>query len=212
MEKKGVGRPRDGNPEETRREILRAAGEAFAAHGFVGATTRAVAAGAGVNVATLHYHFGSKEGLYRAVLGDASKGTLPAVPSGPGGEAVPRLVEELFSFGSEHPMLARLALLDSLAGPERKEGTPPDQRVRWFAEALGPILAPSNGRPAPEAEEIARSVVALVDATFLAAVPRPPFTRTPETGGEDGPVPPPLPSEAARGAVAAAALRLTGLG
>jgi len=214
MEKKGVGRPRDGNPEETRREILRAAGEAFAACGFVGATTRVVAARAGVNVATLHYHFGSKEGLYRAVLENASKGALPAVPSGPADGAVARLVEGLFAFGAERPILARLALLDTLAGPERKEGTRSDQRVHWLAEALGPILAPSNGRPAPEPEETARSVVALVDATFLAAAPRPAHAEIPATDGADGTTsaPPPLPTDAARGAVVAAALRLSGLG
>lgn len=214
MEKKGVGRPRDGNPEETRREILRAAGEAFAACGFVGATTRAVAARAGVNVATLHYHFGSKEGLYRAVLENAGRGTLPAVPPGSAVEAVAFLVEGLFAFGSERPILARLALLDSLAGPVRKEGARPDQRVLWLAEALGPILAPSNGRPAPGTEETARSLVALVDATFVAAAPGPSPAENPGTGGADGPgpVPLPLPTETARAAVVAAALRLSGLG
>ncbi|HYN42146.1 MAG TPA: TetR/AcrR family transcriptional regulator [Thermoanaerobaculia bacterium] len=214
MEKKGVGRPRDGNPEETRREILRAGGESFAACGFVGATTRAVAARAGVNVATLHYHFGSKEGLYRAVLENANKGTLPVVSSGPGRETVSSLVEGLFVFGSERPTLARLALLDTLAGPEPRNGTPSDQRVRWLAEALGRILVPSNGRPAADPEETARSVVALVDATFLAAAPRPAHGETPGTGAVAGkrPAPPPLPDDAARGAVVAAALRLSGLG
>ncbi len=210
MEKRGVGRPRDGNPEETRREILRAAGEAFAECGFVGATTRAVAARAAVNVATLHYHFGSKEGLYRAVLENASRGTMPAVPSGLDGERVERLVDGLFSFGAERPILARLSLLDRLAGPPPKGGTSPDQRIRWLAEALRPIL-PSNGSPAPEAEETARAVVALVDATFLSAAPRPPADEV-DQPGDVAPQPPPLPSDAARAAVVAAALRLSGLG
>lgn len=209
MEKRGVGRPRDGNPDETRREILWAAGEAFAASGFVGATTRAVAARAGVNVATLHYHFGSKEGLYRAVLENASRGTMPAVPTGLDGEVVERLVDGLFSFGAERPILARLSLLDRLAGPTPKGGTSPDQRIRWLAEALRPLLR-SNGSPAPEAEETARSVVALVDATFLSVAPRPAAAEV-DPPGDAAPQPPPLPSDAARAAVVAAALRLSGL-
>src|ERR1019366_6322895 len=55
MQKRNVGRPRGGDPVETRRGILNAAEECFAASGFVGATTRRVAARARVNVATLHY-------------------------------------------------------------------------------------------------------------------------------------------------------------
>lgn len=210
MEKKGVGRPRDGNPDETRRVILRAAGEEFAASGFVGATTRAVAARAGVNVATLHYHYGSKEGLYRAVLGNAAHGTLPAVPQGEAAETVVRLVDALFAFGAERPTLARLALLDTLAGPGPHAEPSADERVRWLAEALRPHLPPSNGRPAPPAEEAARSIVTLVDATFLATAPRAP--ETPRAQGEAVTVLAPEPPEAARRAVAAAALRITGLG
>ena len=205
MEKKGVGRPRDGNPEETRRGILRAAAEAFATSGFVGATTRAVANRAGVNVATLHYHFGSKEGLYRAALADAAHGKLPAVPPGSGAETVSRAVEALFRFGAERPSLARLSLLDVLAGPDARGGGKPDERVLWLAAALREHLAASKGA---SAEEAAKSIVALVDTTFLTAPPPPP--------GEAGGAPPAgsagLPREAARRAVVAAALRLTGLG
>ena len=210
MEKKGVGRPRDGNPDQTRREILRAAGEEFAASGFVGATTRAVAARAGVNVATLHYHYGSKEGLYRAVLENAAHGTLPAVPEGEAAETVSRLVDALFAFGAERPTLSRLALLDRLAGPEPRAGRGVDERVRWLAEALRPHLPASNGRPAPAAEEEARAIVTLVDATFVATVPL--RHGPPAAGGEGAAVPAPEPPEAARRAVVAAALRITGLG
>jgi AcrR family transcriptional regulator len=212
MEKKGVGRPRDGNPEETRTEILRSAVDAFAAAGFVGATTRAVASRAGVNVATLHYHFGSKEGLYRAALANASRGTLPPVPQGTGAETIERLVDALFHFGAERPNLARLSLLDALAGPRASGGEAPDERVAWLAKALGERLPATNGKPAPAPEATARSIVALVDATFVTT--NPPFASAP-AGNAEGtcpPTSPTLPSEAARQAVVAAALRLTGLG
>ena len=204
MEKKGVGRPRDGNPEETRREILRAAGAAFAASGFVGATTRAVAARAGVNVATLHYHFGSKEGLYRAVLGDAARGAFPTVAASSAGEAVARHVEALFRFGSEHPTLARLALLDALAGPGTGVSGQEDGRVTWLVAGLRPHLEPPTDPSGPSLEETARTIVALVDtASVTNGTP-------PAEGGETAA--PKLPSESSRRAIVAAALRLTGLG
>jgi AcrR family transcriptional regulator len=52
----------------TRDKIIKAASRAFARHGYEGAGIRAIVAEAGVNQAAINYHFGSKEGLYRAVL------------------------------------------------------------------------------------------------------------------------------------------------
>jgi AcrR family transcriptional regulator len=54
--------------EETRGRILEAALELFAASGFEGASTRTIADQAGVNLPAIQYYFGSKEGLYRAVV------------------------------------------------------------------------------------------------------------------------------------------------
>jgi AcrR family transcriptional regulator len=48
--------------------ILDAAEAVFAESGFHAATTRAIAALAGVNAALLHYYFGSKEQLYETVV------------------------------------------------------------------------------------------------------------------------------------------------
>ena len=48
--------------------ILAAAEQVFARHGFEGATMAQLAAAAGLPKANLHYYFGTKEGLYRAVL------------------------------------------------------------------------------------------------------------------------------------------------
>jgi TetR/AcrR family transcriptional regulator len=50
--------------------ILAAAEEIFAAQGYRGATTAAIAAKAGLPKANVHYYFGTKEALYRAVLED----------------------------------------------------------------------------------------------------------------------------------------------
>src|ERR671910_3594384 len=54
---------------ETKEKILDAAERLFAAHGFAGTSLRSVTKEAGVNLAAVHYHFGNKEDLLRAVLG-----------------------------------------------------------------------------------------------------------------------------------------------
>lgn len=59
--------PRPASGAATRRRLLDAAGERFAARGFRGATLREIAARAGANLAAANYHFGSKEALYLEV-------------------------------------------------------------------------------------------------------------------------------------------------
>jgi AcrR family transcriptional regulator len=54
--------------EDTRRRILETALDIFAAEGFEGASTRHLAERSGVNLPAIQYYFGSKEGLYRAVI------------------------------------------------------------------------------------------------------------------------------------------------
>ena len=53
---------------DTKERILDAAERLFAAHGFAGTSLRAVTKEAEVNLAAVHYHFGTKEDLLRAVL------------------------------------------------------------------------------------------------------------------------------------------------
>jgi AcrR family transcriptional regulator len=54
--------------DETRQRILQAAAQVFAEQGYARATTRALAAAAGVNEVTLFRHFGSKQGLFSAII------------------------------------------------------------------------------------------------------------------------------------------------
>ena len=59
--------------EATRTRILEAAGELFAAQGFAESSNKAVAAKAEVDLASINYHFGSRNGLYLAVLDEARR-------------------------------------------------------------------------------------------------------------------------------------------
>jgi TetR/AcrR family transcriptional regulator, regulator of cefoperazone and chloramphenicol sensitivity len=59
---------KDASHDETRRQLLEAAGEVFAEAGFRDATVREICKRAGANVAAINYHFGDKETLYAEVL------------------------------------------------------------------------------------------------------------------------------------------------
>jgi AcrR family transcriptional regulator len=58
------------SPASTKARILGAAERVFADRGFDGSSTREIAAQAGVNISSLHYHWASKETLYLAVFRD----------------------------------------------------------------------------------------------------------------------------------------------
>ena len=59
-----IGMSRDA----TRRRILDTAERQFALRGFAGTSLRGITREAGVNVAAIHYHYGSKEELLRATM------------------------------------------------------------------------------------------------------------------------------------------------
>lgn len=61
-------RPGRADGEATRAGILEAAGRAFAERGFRDTTSKSICERARTNMAAVNYHFGGREGLYRAVL------------------------------------------------------------------------------------------------------------------------------------------------
>src|SRR5277367_4332210 len=68
------------SPDETRRQLLEAAGEVFAEVGFRDATVREICRRAGANIAAINYHFGDKETLYLEVLRYAHGKALAKYP------------------------------------------------------------------------------------------------------------------------------------
>lgn len=64
-------RPLRSDGEATRARIIEAAGRLFAGQGFAATTSKEIAATAGVDIASINYHFGSRTGLYEEVLLEA---------------------------------------------------------------------------------------------------------------------------------------------
>src|SRR3954465_10694117 len=58
----------DSSQTRTKQQLIEAAGQVFAEHGYRAATVREICLRAGANVASIHYHFGDKEKLYLEVL------------------------------------------------------------------------------------------------------------------------------------------------
>jgi len=82
MRRRAIGR------QGARPRLMTAALAAFAAHGFEGATTHAIAAAAGSPQGLVRHHFGSKAGLWQAVVDDAIARLLLELQARPDGLTV----------------------------------------------------------------------------------------------------------------------------
>ena len=139
---------------DAKERILDAAEREFAAHGFHGASLRSVTRGAGVNVASIHYHFGSKEALLRATL-----------------ERIVRPVNQ-----------ERLRQLDGVLALEQVPSVEsiltafirPDLELIAGLGDRGAIMARFSGRSYTEPEEVVSRIItdlfSEVGARFLAAL------------------------------------------
>ncbi|HVA72092.1 MAG TPA: TetR/AcrR family transcriptional regulator [Candidatus Limnocylindrales bacterium] len=110
----------------TAQRILAAAERIFAAHGLAGARTEEIARAAHVNKAMLHYYFGSKERLHRAVFknlfGHAQR-LIEAekLPDASRKQLILAFVDGYFKFRTLYPNYARLMQQLMMESPEQFE-------------------------------------------------------------------------------------------
>ena len=117
---------------ETRQRLLDAGLEVFSARGFEGATTRAIAEKAGVALASLPYHFKTKEALWKAVANDIFKRfalhmakARAKLADADARERTRVLLSEYMRFTAENPQLLQIAF---------QEGGAPNPRTEWLVE------------------------------------------------------------------------------
>jgi TetR/AcrR family transcriptional regulator len=138
--------------ERTRRIILQAALDRFSTEGFEGASTRAIAAQAGVNHGLIRHHFGSKEKLWRAAVEFLFE-RLEREMRFTAEDVAGRSAREIFEMGlrryvhycARHPEHARIMVQESIgSGP----------RLKWMAQnfikrsmqAVRPVIEAAKAR------------------------------------------------------------------
>jgi AcrR family transcriptional regulator len=127
----------------TRTKIIKAAARIFAEDGYDGASIRSIVAKADVNQAAINYHFGGKEGLYRAVLQMALKALQEAdgAPPLPGADAGRDAALRAFVRRQLQPMLGRDELSHYLRIFNWETVRPTPAFRKFMAEEAGPYLA-----------------------------------------------------------------------
>lgn len=160
---------RQARSELTRERILEAALAEFSTNGFEAASTRAIAARAGVHQPQIHYHFDTKDSLWRAAvehlfdLLDRSISLNDLIDSGPSADGTHRtpedrasdpskarrpdprdmleaLIRRFVRFAAEHPELNRIMVQEDTKDSERLAWIT-DNHVRTRFDGMTALLA-----------------------------------------------------------------------
>ncbi len=126
--------------ESTRTALLSAGRRLFARRGFDGASVRDITREAGANLGAITYHFGSKRGLYGAVLQEVLSPLVDrvgAVASATGDslDRLARVVDVFFDHLAANPDMPRLLLQEIAAGK-----SPPPQVLGIVRRNAGHVV------------------------------------------------------------------------
>jgi AcrR family transcriptional regulator len=174
--KTATARPRGAHAEDRRRALVASAFRQIAEQGFEGLRTREVAADSGVNIATLHYYFPTKEALIRGVVEHAMgrfRSTL--APHGAPDDqlanhlrAVRALLRSEPEIGAVMGELALRSARDaSLAGILRESN---DAWYRTLRGLLRRAARAGNLSPALDSDEAAAMIVATLTSMVLPSI------------------------------------------
>jgi transcriptional regulator, TetR family len=158
--------------EGTKRKILRAAADEFAAHGPDGTTIERIAKAAGVNKERVYNYFGAKRELFAYVLREEMAEVARAVPIGSfAKDDVGEYAGRVYDYHREHPELNRLLLWEGLVlGTDIPSD---DDRLARYREKTSAV-AEGQGRgyvtEAIDADHLAFLILSL--AGWWSAVPQ----------------------------------------
>ncbi len=151
----------------TRNALVAVARELFASRGFAATSLEDLTARAGVTKGALYHHFGSKEGLFRAVLEQIEADVLEAVGAAAGAEDTPfaalLAAQRRYLTLCRDPAVHRVVLLDapSVLGA---------QVTRELTEGSGLLVLERLLTAAMDAGQLRREPVAPLARVLLGAL------------------------------------------
>lgn len=123
--------------------ILKAAEEIFAASGFKGATTSAIAKKAGLPKANVHFYFPTKEGLYRDLLDDIVNAWFEAAnyfgEHGEPGDTLRRYIAAKMELSRRRPLGSKIFATEIIHGAPMMDETLWDKLKPWLDDCIGQI-------------------------------------------------------------------------
>ncbi len=168
--------------EDRRQELVRAAYNQIAERGFEGLRTREVAAEVGLNIATLHYYFPTKEALIRGVVEHAmGRFRTTLAPHGSPADQLRNHLRAVRKLLREEPQLGtvlgelnlRSARDPAIAGIMRQTYDGWHQTLRGL---LRRAVKEGHLRPDIDSDEVAALVVAALTAMTLPTLSSSPRT------------------------------------
>lgn len=106
------------DPESMKARILAAARRIFGEYGFHGTTMRMIARAVGIDISTLHYHWGEKKDLYEAVILDINTDLRQSlidvetiIHGRPLAERMAIAIDRMTDYLFAHPEVSNLILL-----------------------------------------------------------------------------------------------------
>lgn len=145
--------------ERTRRLLLDAGAREFASHGLAGGRIDRISRAAGVNRERIYSYFGSKLGLFEAVLSDRLDSALDGVGvTGGGVEAIGRFAGEYFDAVVKDATLARLVAWEGL---ERRDVVDIEDRSARANRVIDEMQEALRGAARVEVEELFLTIVSL---------------------------------------------------
>ncbi|BCJ46097.1 hypothetical protein GCM10010168_50460 [Actinoplanes ianthinogenes] len=161
----------------SREAILAAATGLMSRYGYAATSISRISTACGLPASSIYWHFGSKEGVYLAVLRRARlalmAGLPPATVAGPDEpRRLTRFLDAVDAVFLRHPhdlrLLVGISMLEESAGVAARAELAQYRMTlrRWLADSLGAVFAVSG--TSPMAEDLARFLLGMVGGASIA--------------------------------------------